>query len=211
MKYVIRKVPERDTSYLEKLIPDAIVYNDVAHFGAIQSFIGAIKTVRDDAVYVQDDMILCKDFIRRTQEYIERYPNEVIVFSNFSHGVRTHVAVKEGFYHPREGGWLLCTYIPRDIAIGFAQWWICGRWQRTVPSVRSHRWIKRQYDDIFFRQYLIEQGKSVYVVVPNLAGHPKNESVIDDRPPKITTNFDFDNAEVRPDEHIKHRNENPTA
>lgn len=195
MKYVIRKVPERDTSYLERLLHDADVYSDVLHVGAIQSFIGAIKKTRDNAVYVQDDMILCKDFVRRTQEYIDRYPNEVIVFSNFSHGARTCVAVKEGFYHPREGGWLLCTYVPWDIGIGFAQWWICGRWQRTVPGNRSQRWIKKQYDDIFFRQYLMEIGKSVFVVVPNLAGHPINKSVIDDRPSKITTNFDFEDAE----------------
>jgi len=35
MKYVIRKVPERDTSYLERLLPDADVYSDVLHVGAI--------------------------------------------------------------------------------------------------------------------------------------------------------------------------------
>ena len=196
MKYVIRKVPERNTEYLEKLIPGALVYNDKEHVGAIQSFVNAIKMVKDDAVYVQDDMILCKDFIRRTQEYIDAHPNDVVVFSNFSHGRLTSKAVSEGFYHPKEGGWLLCTYIPKDIAIGFAQWWTCGRWQNSIPSKKTSRWIKRQYDDIFFRAYLIEIGRSVFVTIPNLAGHPMNESVIDDRPSKTTTNFDFDNAEV---------------
>ena len=196
MKYVIRKVPERDTSYLERLIPEAIVYNDVNHTGAIQSFVGVIKQVRDDAVYIQDDMILCKDFIRRTQEYIDRYPDEVIVFSNRTDGKRTSIANSEGFYNPKEAGWLMCTYIPKTIAIDFAQWWICGRWQRVVHPWYSRNWIKKQFDDIFFRSYLIEKGKSVFVAVPNLAGHPANDSVIDCRPPRITTNFDFENAEV---------------
>ena len=197
MKYVIRKVPERNTKYLERLIPDALVYNDTVHEGAIWSFVQAIEKVDDDAVYVQDDMILCRDFIQRTQEYVNKYPDEVIVFSNFSHGKLTQKAVTEGFFHPKEGGWLLCTYIPKELAKGFAQWWRGSRWRHTVPASSYCNWIKRQYDDIFFRQYLIEQGRQVFVTVPNLAGHPKNESVIDKRPPKWTTNFDFENAEPR--------------
>ena len=196
LKYVIRKVPERNTEYLERLIPEAIVYNDVNHTGAINSFVSVIKQVRDDAVYIQDDMILCNDFVRRTQEYIDRYPDEVIVFSNRTDGKRTRIANAEGFYDPKEAGWLMCTYIPKTIAIDFAQWWICGRWQRVVPSKYSRNWIQKQFDDIFFRSYLTEKGKSVFVAVPNLAGHPANKSVIDDRPPRITTNFDFENAEV---------------
>lgn len=34
MRYVIRKIPKRNTEYLERLIPDAHVYNDTQHIGA---------------------------------------------------------------------------------------------------------------------------------------------------------------------------------
>ena len=78
MKYVIRKVPERNTEYLEKLLPEAVVVNDVNHNGAIWSFLKAIEVADDDAVYIQDDMLLCKDFKNRAESYIKKYPNNII-------------------------------------------------------------------------------------------------------------------------------------
>ncbi len=192
MRFVIRKVPERNTDYLERLIPNAIVYNDIEHVGALFSFLSVLKYVNGDACYVQDDMILCKDFRKRAMEYINRMPHDVIVFSNFTIDKTARDVVKEGFYDAMKGGWLLCTYIPKEIADGFLEWWREGEYKK---DGRFQKWIKNQYDDAFFCKYLQSVGKEVYVVVPNLAGHPKNKSVIDNRRPKVTTNFDFENCE----------------
>ena len=76
MKYIIRKIPKRNTKYLERLLPDALVYNDVKHHGCIYSFLKAIETVDDDCVYIQDDMLLCKNFRNLADNYIKKYPCE---------------------------------------------------------------------------------------------------------------------------------------
>lgn len=190
MRYVIRKVPERNTEYLERLLPCAEIYNDINHEGAIQSFLKALKKTNGDAVYVQDDMILCKDFMEKSEKIIAEYPYAVIVFSNFTHDKRSAHVTKQGWYNPKEGGWLLCTYIPEPVKNGFLRWWEEGRWKKY-----NKRWIERQYDDAFFCRFLMENKLDVFVTVPNLAGHPRNKSVIDNRAPKDTPNFDYENAE----------------
>lgn len=193
MKYVIRKVPERNTEYLERLLPDAEIYCDDKHIGALESFIDVLRKTEGDAVYVQDDMLLCKDFIKRTREVIEKYPYAVIVFSNFTHDASSKDVVKQGWYNAKKGCWLLCTYIPEGIKNAFLKWWDNGEWKSIG---RCKQWVSRQYDDAFFSRFLLQNDLDVFVTVPNLAGHPKNKSVIDSRAPKTTPNFDFDNMEV---------------
>lgn len=191
MKYVIRKVPERDTSYLEKHIPNALVYSDVKHEGCRKSFVEAILLANDDACYVQDDMILCKQFVERTQEYISKHPNNVIVFSNFTN-LKGNQIYQEGFWEPRQAGWLLCTYIPKRIAMRFVEAKRQGSFQ--VPANA----IKYDFDDMEFNRFLEKEGEKVFLAVPNLAGHPKNQSVTGfKRPPRTCPNFDYEKAEKK--------------
>lgn len=191
MKYVIRKVPERDTSYLERLLPDPLIVCDEKHSGIRWSFRQAILLANDDAVYVQDDMLLCKNFARRAEEYIEKYPDNVIVFSNFTHDKKSCNVVTEGFWNPRAAGWLLCTYIPKKIAMAFV--YACDNNLFKRPKNIK----KYDLDDMEFSCFLEAFGMDVFVTVPNLAGHPKNESVSGfNRAARICPNFDYENAEV---------------
>ena len=191
MKYVIRKVPERDTSYLERLLPGALIYNDVNHEGAIASFVGAIKLANDDALFVQDDMLLAKNFIERSNRYIEKYPNQVIVFANITDHDYEKV-FEEGFYPPRSAGWLLCTYIPKRVQDVFLEF------METRARQKYARTFKYQGDDILFNRCLDHyMDEYVFVTIPNLAGHPKNVSVVcKSRPTRLCVNFDYKNAEV---------------
>ena len=109
MKWIIRKVPERDTSYLERLIPEAEVFCDTEHKGCRWSFEQAILMANDDAVYVQDDMILCKGFKAKAEEIIKRYPSHCIVFASTHYNKDSEKVDKAGFWLPEEGGWLMCT------------------------------------------------------------------------------------------------------
>lgn len=193
MKFIIRKVPERDTSYLERLIPSAEVYNDVNHTGAIQSFIDAIKAADDDAVYVQDDMLLCKGFVEKAERYVKEHKNDVIVFANFTHDKQSSDVLTEGYYSARKGGWLLCTYIPKPIADAFVKWYESGGYE----SVRNYmRYLAMQGDDVLFDRFLELIDKEVFVTVPNIAGHRKNKSFINpNRPVRVCVNFDYEGAE----------------
>ena len=202
MKYIIRKVPERNTRYLERLLPDAVVVNDVNHNGCIWSFLKAIETADDDAVYIQDDMLLCKDFRKKSEEYISKYPSDVIVFSthlpkkNLQKG-NAEIVFKNGF---NDVGWrrdviLLSTYIPKDIASGFMQYMLS-------EECKKNRFFKfcvaNKSDDTFFAFFLNKIGKKVYMTIPNLAGHEENISVaVNTRPVRISPDFDYKNCEKK--------------
>ena len=191
MKYVIRKVPERNTAYLERLLPDALIVNDTEHKGAIESFHDALRMADDDAVYVQDDMILCKDFIERTKRYIIRYPDSVIVFCNNTN-LKEYDITKEGFWPAGVASWLMCAYIPKAIAQQYLTELETGAWKI------KDRHIRGQYDDLNWMDWMKRWNKNVFLTVPNLAGHPSNVSVIDsNRPPRTSKNFDYVNAEPR--------------
>lgn len=186
MKYVIRKVPERDTVYLERLIPGALIYNDVEHRGAVESFVEAIKIANDDALYVQDDMLLCHDFCARAESYIAQHSDTVIVFSTTSR------ISEAGIYPASKGRFLLCTYIPRAIGKAFVEWYE----SREYESLRlPWSYYYDQQDDAFFYCFLEQVKENVYVAIPNLAGHPKNTSVINpNRPVRTCPYFDYEKA-----------------
>ena len=195
MKFVIRKVPERDTSYLERILPEAVVINDVNHNGAIWSFLKAIEIADDDAVYIQDDMLLCKNFKTRVEEYVRKYPDEVIVFSNAviknakSYG--GDVYKQENFYPASRGITLmLCSYIPKKIAKDFRTFFLKGGAER-LPCWNKYK--KMNADDLLFCRWY---QKDVLMTVPQLAGHLENKSVtVKSRPIRISPLFDYENAE----------------
>ena len=193
MKYVIRKVPERNTAYLERLLPDALIYNDTGRIGALWSFHEAMRLADDDAVYIQDDMFLCKDFRKRAEEYIRKYKDEIVVFSNHTNTREINIR-EEGFWEPKKACWLLCTYIPRAFAREYLDDVDSGRWK-----IERKR-LQGQYDDLNLQDYLKSKGRDVFLTVPNLAGHPANISSINKyRPIRITDNFDYENMEPRLD------------
>lgn len=201
MKFVIRKVPERNTSYLERLLPNPIVINDVKHNGCIWSFLKSIETADDDAVYIQDDILLCKDFVRKCEEVISQHPDIVVVFSTpFLKGKTEYngdkIIDKEGYYPAKEAGWMLCTYIPKKIAQHFFEFFITDEC-KTLGSY--NKYIKMQADDLFFRRFLERYNyDNIFVTVPNLAGHEENKSVVcASRPIRISPMFDYDNAEIK--------------
>lgn len=190
MKYVIRKVPERDTSYLERLLPDALIYCDENHEGCRASFEKAILLADDDAVYIQDDMILCKNFREKAEAYIAKYPSYCIVFSNQNYSKESAEVTKEGFWSAKKGAWLMCTYIPKEMARAFLA-------MKKSESFKRYKNVERfDLDDVEFEQFLTFVGEKVFVTVPNLAGHPRNKSVTKfKRSPRICKNFDYENAE----------------
>ena len=200
MKYVIRKVPERNTEYLEKLLPEAVVVNDVNHNGAMWSFLKAIEVADDDAIYIQDDMLLCKDFKNRAEAYVKKYPNDVIVFS--THIIKNAkkyggtIFQNEGFYSVKGGATvMLCSYIPLQIAKRFRNFYLQGKCQ-SFTAIKKY--LKGDFDDLLFCNYIdsVEQ-KKVFMTVPQLAGHTENKSVIcKSRPIRISPLFDYENCEV---------------
>lgn len=196
MKYVIRKVPERDTTYLERLIPDAIIYNDVEHEGPIISFVKAMELANDDAVYVQDDMILCENFCERCNEICEKHRNEVVQLCNFTFFTGKTRVLIEGYYDPWETPWCLCVYIPKRISQYFVWMYNAGKLKPTKFELRG------QSDDWMLARVVQYMGEKEYLIVPNLAGHPINKSTVNsgrDTQIRMCMNFEYDKAVPRGD------------
>jgi len=201
MKYIVRKVPERDVTYFEYLIPEAIFYNDALHEGPIKSFVGAMKLAQDDAVYIQDDMLLCRDFKARCDAVCKAHKDEVVQLANNTfRNVKTRVLVG-GHYPADKVPWCLCIYIPWRLASAFVDWYESGRIKPTKFETNGYS------DDLLFSRFMKKMKEDEYLVVPNLAGHPMNKSIVGkltgrdvrDGQIRISMNFEYDKAVARGD------------
>lgn len=78
MKYYIRTTGERDLSQYAFL--NATPLFDYEH-KPVKSFIEQMRNISDDdSLFMEDDIIFCKDFEKRLKEAITEYPNMVINF-----------------------------------------------------------------------------------------------------------------------------------
>lgn len=195
MRYVIRKIPERDTSYLERHIPNAEIYCDSEHVGPLEAFIRALEMGHGDAVYMQDDILICKHFTERVEAECLKRPNDVIMFSEITRYVSK--AVKEsGYCSPSEKFWLYCTYIPERVRELTVKLYRGGGLKPTKTE------IAHSCDDNWFGRVMKYIGVEPYMVVPNLAGHTMGKSYANSRHEnlwRVSLTFDYEDAEPNGD------------
>ena len=108
MKYYVRTTFDRtiDRSY------DQIDYEIIAdkEYRPIDSFIKALYQINNqDAILLEDDLILCDRFKERIEEAIKEYPNRIINFFN-SPGIYKDIEETNNI------GWNQCTFYPNGIA-----------------------------------------------------------------------------------------------
>lgn len=108
IKYYVRTTGERilDESYSQikyEVLLD-IEHNPVGHF------IASLKEINDqNSVLLEDDLILCKDFKKRIEEVIDRYPKYIINFFQLpSRYITTNISNSMFRYNQ-------CTYYPKGI------------------------------------------------------------------------------------------------
>lgn len=113
IKYFVRTTLDRklDSSY-SQIEYELLV--DTKH-EPVNSFIEQLEYISQyDAVLLEDDLILCKDFQNRIEEVISQYPNKVI---NFFYN-------QEQYYFTRESNTYShnqCTYYPKGLAKDIAE------------------------------------------------------------------------------------------
>lgn len=180
MKYLIHTIPKR-LWYVEKyLVPSMIkkgidtkniyIFNDSNKRGNLQAFLDSLDYIenhfkKDKGVWhLQDDVIICKDFKKRTEEIkkdevINGFVNKY--YANVELSGR--VNVKNYWYS------FPCIYIPNKYIKGFMEW--TEKVKFIAPYRR--RYIKNRYDDWFFYKYLEEEHENDYMInlKPNLVDH----------------------------------------
>lgn len=79
MKIIVRKMPEMVLDKSFKQIEG--MYETCYNGKAMETFMKSIElSVEDDCLNMEDDIILCKDFLNEVNKVIEKHPNKVISF-----------------------------------------------------------------------------------------------------------------------------------
>lgn len=109
IKYFVRTTNDRQFNYdieYEKLVDK--------NYNPVGSFISQLKIISDfDAVLLEDDLVLCKDFKNRIEEVIKKYPNNIINFyTKPNEYFTTHESERFSYNQ--------CTYYPRGLALKIA-------------------------------------------------------------------------------------------
>lgn len=177
MKYMIHAAPPRMwyvegylvPSMLAQGIPekDIEVWNDVDGKGNLQSCLAGFKKCgrrKGGTWHLQDDVIICRDFAKRTQGADDGL---VAGFCcrNFESMIHSGAVPANGMWYSFQ-----CIYIPNRLAKGFVQWVEAGAGQITEYQVAI---ADGKHDDYLFRGYLRNEkaGERAFNMSPNLVDH----------------------------------------
>ena len=123
-----------------------------------------------DTWHLQDDVLLCRDFVRRAEE-LEEIPGILCGFVSELGGpdcnLRGRVYVPDMWYS------FPCIRIPDALARGCAEWFLSGAWRREADPAAFAMEAAGRGDDWFFREYmeLRHGGETALNLVPCLAEH----------------------------------------
>ena len=160
MTYYVRTTSERqlDTSF------NQISYNliiDREH-KPIDSFIDALYLIsNEDAVLMEDDIILCQNFEEEITKVIKQYPNRIINFFRFPSPMDTEETEKIIYNQ--------CTFYPKGIAKQIAD--IMVALPRRTDS-------KKNMYSLLENEALIQLDQKVVQYVPHLVQHLDNDSIL---------------------------------
>ena len=69
----------RDISYLKNAIPNLMVCTDYNH-DAMWNFLNSMRITENPCVHLEDDIVLCDNFLQKVTEAVNQYPDYVINF-----------------------------------------------------------------------------------------------------------------------------------
>ena len=112
MKFFIRTTEERklDSSIEKELGTNYELLIDKTH-KPVNSFIEQLKYISNyDAILLEDDVILCKNFVKEIEKIIKCYPNKIINFFTAPFDYFTTYVRLEHFAFNQ------CTYYPKGVS-----------------------------------------------------------------------------------------------
>jgi GR25 family glycosyltransferase involved in LPS biosynthesis len=159
MKYYVRTTKERTFNY----DLDYVELVDTEH-KPIKSFIEQLEIIsKTNAVLLEDDLILCKDFKQKIENAIKEHPKKIINFfeSPFQY-YKTEERKGKQYY------WNQCTYYPRGVGKKLA---------KMMKKVWKEYPEEKNYDIIM--AYALDQLNMTYISYrPCLVQHLDKGSLI---------------------------------
>lgn len=137
----------------------------------VGSFIKELKSINEDAVLLEDDLILCDDFKNKIEEVITKYPNTIINFFEdpnkyFTSHIKTNFA------------WNQCTFYPKGTTLKIGN--------------EMERLYKRNQDiqyDILEQKAFFNLSIAYLVYRPCLVQHKDLNTLIQRKPMERRTPF----------------------
>ena len=180
--FILTAVKDRmaNVIYLQKHIPNLVIVWDEQR-NAMETFRRAWRQYQDvPTIRIQDDIILCKDFVNKAKAIVAERPTDFIQF--FSRSTKDE---ELGSRYKSGGSWMMnqCYYLPPNSA--------------TRLTVFADAWGKYEQhpngDDQLMAEWLQSEKARYWVQVPSLVNHLVTVSMIDKRRSKFrqsTTFFD---------------------
>ena len=175
-KYIIHACPGRMRYVENYLVPsmkkqdigDISIKCDDNHRGCLDSCMQIFMSTYGDggAWHMQDDVVICRDFKKRTEDY-DGYDGIVCGFAYIKDENANHY----GLVQPSKMWWSFpCIYIPNNIARECAKWF----YTKGRNDSKYAKWTNsNKYDDAFFKEFITLSYPDISVLnmTPNLVDH----------------------------------------
>lgn len=178
MKVLIHAVPRRMWYVTKFLVPelerqgaDQIeIWNDSDKLGNLHACMKSFeaRTGHDATWHIQDDVLLCRDFVKRCREHDKGVAVGFCCRHFYDDPTKTGTV-----YIPDAWGSFQCVRIPDDYARECAAWFTAGEWQNSPNADIPLLYAANKGDDTFFHEFLqMEHGReTVENIAPNLVEH----------------------------------------
>jgi hypothetical protein len=180
MRYIVKAVPSRQqhVEYLQKHIPGLEVCWD-QNKCAVDTMLRSFEMGGTDAcVYLEDDIVLTKNFTSKLEQVVAEKPRAVIQFFSMR---KADLIV--GSRWDNNFLMLQCVYFPSGLSQEILDY--APEWKRQTLSVHP------QGTDIMVRDFLRHRHRKYYIHIPSLVDHREVVSAIDRRRSSKRQSFTF--------------------
>lgn len=164
IKYFVRTTGERKFNYLPLEVTPLYDYNH----DPINSFIEQLEIISDyDAVLLEDDLILCKNFQNEIEAAITKFPNRIInFFSEPQKYTTTHLTAGDFNYNQ-------CTYYPKSCTKILAKqmrevmkWW--PKHKKLWSQVEAEALKELGWAHVIYRPCLVQHNDISSILSPGI-------------------------------------------
>lgn len=170
LKFIVRTTSfgGRDLSEMKREIPELIIVTDYNH-DAMGNFLNAMRMTSSPVVHLEDDAILCNNFVERVKEAIAQYPDTIINFFSLRSG-----DYDKGEPYFQSGSRFIgnvCVYIPENIGMQIAEYY--DKWERKKTDPTGY--------DLLMADWMKERKMRYIQWFPHLVNHAVCKSLINPR------------------------------
>jgi hypothetical protein len=164
-RIIIRGMPVRAAyiAALRKQLPSAELCIDRTRNG-MDTFVAAMRMAGDDpAVHMEDDVVLCHDFVTRLEVEIAARPDNVVQFFSMRKEDETVGSRFDNRFMMTQ-----CFYLPAGLSRAVAEFY--PGWPRLAKDPTGF--------DLMLGEFLQSQHMKYWIVIPNLVDHLPLKSLI---------------------------------